>query len=364
MDESKASARLPEPRANPALFGHATAEATLEAAFRSGRLAHAWLLVGPHGIGKATLGFRFARFVLADGKRDNSRPGLALADDHPIFRRVAAGGHTDFLTIAREIDPKSGRRRAEIVIDDIRRVHDFLSLTPGEGGWRVALIDGAEDMNANCANALLKVLEEPPSRALLLLISHAPAGLLPTIRSRCRRLDLRPLQEADLRAALAPVLATESDQAAIGALLRLAEGSPGRAAGLIEEGGVALYRELIVLLTDLPKLDVVRCHALAERTTGREGVATFRLLSDLLLWWLAGLVRTGAARARPETVPGESALYTALVTGRRRGGLERWGELWENLRRQFALTEALNLDFRQALIDAFGALQDTARTGG
>jgi DNA polymerase-3 subunit delta' len=189
---------VPTPRQNPELFGHAAAERRLLDAWASGRLPHAWLICGPRGIGKATLAYRFARFLLkaGDATGGSGRPASLASDPQdPVFRRVAAGGHADLLTVERGWDKKRERRRGEIIVDDVRDVGAFLRLTPAEGGWRVVVVDSADEMNPNAANAILKVLEEPPRRAALLLVSHAPGRLLPTIRSRCCRLVLKPLAE-------------------------------------------------------------------------------------------------------------------------------------------------------------------------
>ena len=222
---------LPPPRENPFLFGHQTAEATLATAARSGRLHHAWLITGPVGVGKATLAWRFARKLLAGPIPDDS---LALPAGDPIFRRVAAGSHADLLAIGREVNPKTGALRGEITVDSVRRVRGFLRLTPAEAGWRVVLVDGADVMNRNAANALLKSLEEPPPRALLLLTCAAPGRLPPTIRSRCRVLDLSSLGDPDMRALLAAALPR---QTALEPFIRLAEGIPARA--LAQAGAAA-----------------------------------------------------------------------------------------------------------------------------
>src|SRR3954452_6878723 len=199
----------PSPRATADLVGHAAAEAGLLKARESGRLAHGWLITGPPGIGKATLAFRFARFVLAGGAGEGALFGampassLALPADHPVFRQVAAAGHPDLLTIERLADEKSGKLKTSIAVEQVRKIADFLHLTAGAGGWRVVIVDTVDDLNANAANAMLKILEEPTRRALLLLVCNAPGGVLPTIRSRCRRLDLAPLAETEIDALLA-----------------------------------------------------------------------------------------------------------------------------------------------------------------
>ena len=200
MSEIELEAGPPVANANSILLGQAEAEASFLTAFNSGKLPHAWLICGPSGIGKATLAHRITRFVLTHGGPVAEGPGLfgdalpaveptSLATDleSPICRRIIAGGHADFLHIQRSEDEKTGKLRKEITVNEVRAVGSFLSKTPAEGGWRVVVIDSADEMNANAANAVLKVLEEPPKRALLLLVSHNPGRLLPTIRSRCRR---------------------------------------------------------------------------------------------------------------------------------------------------------------------------------
>ena len=154
-------------------------------ALRAGRMHHAWLITGPEGVGKATLAYRFARRLLAGQPAEES---LRLDQAHPVFRRVAAASHADLLTVERVYDDRRKRMKTQFAVDDIRRINGFMSLTPAEGGWRVAIIDGAEELNQASANALLKVLEEPPPGAILLLVCSAVGRLLPTIRSRCRRL--------------------------------------------------------------------------------------------------------------------------------------------------------------------------------
>ena len=370
----------PEPRKNPHLAGHPEAERTLRDAFDSGRLAHAWLIAGPRGIGKATLAYRFARFVLAHGKGTGGGEdggglfgdALALAapdslhldPQNPVFQRVASGGHADFLAVERSISEKTGKLRSEIVVEDVRGVRgvrgigDIMSLTPAEGGWRSVVVDAADEMNHVAANALLRVLEEPPARALVILVSHAPGRLLPTIVSRCRRLALRALADDDVAALLAAYRADlpAADRAD---LVGLAEGSIGRALALADEGGVGLYRELAALLVTLGRIDVGALHALGDRV-GRAGAEeAFLTVSDLLRWWLGRLILFAARGEAPAGAsPDDAALMERLAPA---AGLDRWLEVWEKIDRLLARAGGANLDRKQVFLNAFFALERAAR---
>lgn len=363
------------------LLEHAAAERTLLESWASGRLHHAWLITGPAGIGKATLACRFARFLLSRGKREApiavdqglslfgdalpSAPvaeadptSLYLSPEDPIFHRIATRGHADLFTITLGYDLKRGRERKVIVVDDIRDIRGFISLTAAENGYRVIIIDGAEDMNKNAANALLKMLEEPPPRTVFLLVCHAPGRLLPTIRSRCRGLALRPLSDESMMRLLRrhkPELSSDE----IVALLRIAEGSIGRALRLAEEGGVALYREMIGLLDRLPELDIGALHSFGEKLARPNGLAAYNLFSELLRWWLARMVRSGASGiAAPEIVSGENNLMRRLAATR---GLDQWVEVWEKIAHLFTRAASVNLDRKQTVLSALLTLQSSAR---
>lgn len=354
------------PRANPTLIGHEKAEKLLLSAFLSGRFPHAVIIGGPRGIGKATLAFRLARFLLAQGGAEGggglfesaSPDSLALSPDHPVFKRVASAGHADLLTIERETDPKTKRLRGEIVVQDTRAIASFLRLTSAEGGSRIVIVDGADEMNRNAANALLKILEEPPANAFLLLVSHHPGRLLPTIRSRCRFLGLQPLPEEEVSLMLArrhPELAAE-DRAL---LARLSEGSIGRALELAGTGGLDLYRQLIGLLTQLPELDAVALHAFADRMARPDAADACRTMSELMTGWLARMVRQAATGEGEETADAREAAAFRRLAARR--GLDQWVEVWEKIARLFLQADGLNLDRKQVVLNAFFALEAASR---
>ena len=341
------------------MLGHEPAVHVLLDSWNSGRLHHAWLLSGPRGIGKATLAFRFARFALAGGPAaGNSEALLYISPDDPVFRRVASGGHADLMTLERGINEKTGRPRSEIIIDDVRRVARLVSLTPGEGQWRIVIVDGAEDMNRSAANAILKHLEEPPPQTLFLLISHAPASLLPTVRSRCRVLSMRPIPDGVLNCLITERLAPELNAEERNFLTALSEGSPGRALALAEQGGVALFKTLLDILEILPDLDIRAVHCLGDKVARKDGADAFRTLAGLLVWWLNDLVCDGA-KSRPSRAISEreAALRQRLLE---KGDLEHWAKVWEKLSHLFARAEAVNLEPKQVILNAFTVLQQAA----
>jgi len=365
------------PRENPALSGHEHAEQEILDAWSSGRLHHAWLINGPKGIGKATLAYRFARFILAGGGPPSADEGdalfgadeipaspasLAIDPEHPVFRRVAANGHADLQVIERGMSDDGKRMQTVIPVDQIRAVGHTMSLTAGEGGWRVIIVDGAEEMNPNAANALLKVLEEPPPRALLLLITHAPGRLLPTIRSRCCQLRLSSLSPNTVDELLAknrPDL-SDDERRVLG---RLSDGSIGRALDLANSGGAGLQRDLIALMNSLPGLDMTSAHKFADKVARRDADAAWRTAVDLASRSLADLVASQARGVDLESRgygPAEAACLQRLQTLARP---DQWVDAWESNSNLFAKADSANLDRKQVMLNALSTMENVARTG-
>ncbi|MFA7429442.1 MAG: DNA polymerase III subunit delta' [Rhodospirillaceae bacterium] len=347
------------PRLNTHLVGHEDAEREILDAWETGRMHHAWLITGKRGIGKATLAYRLARFILAGGGEGGLFGGpstLALPADHPVVHRISHGAHGDLRVVERQWDEKRKKMRSEIVVGDARDIGAFLSMTPAEGGWRVVLIDAVDEMNRNAANAVLKVLEEPPKRSVLILLAHNPARLLPTIRSRCRRLALRPLADATV-ADLVLRYRPDLDADAAHGLARLGEGSIGRALELAAEGGLQHYHAMVGLLRGLPRLDIPDMHAFAE--TAARSDESFRTTSELLLWWLARTISAGGHGVAPvEVVPGENGLFRTVLAA---APLDRWVEVWEKISRLLERASAVNLDKKQVLLSAFLAIERLVR---
>lgn len=331
---------VPVPRANPLLLGHDTAEAALLDALRSGRMHHAWLITGPDGVGKATLAYRFARRLLAGMPGEKS---LVLPPDHPTFRRVAAGAHADMHVVELAYDEKRRRMRTQIAVEDVRSISAFLSLTAAEGGWRVAIVDGADEMNQSSSNALLKILEEPPRRAILLLTCAAPGRLPATIRSRCRRLRLDPLP-AETMEKLLEIYLPERTADERGRLITLAEGSPGRALLLAHEEGLAVASLVDEVMAALPNLKPRRAYGVADKIVS--GDTAFSNFFDLLRASIAAAVRD-VVRGRGDE---EQSRLVALRP------LDAWGDVWHALTRLQDETERFNLDKRQAVVSGLDML--------
>ncbi len=306
----------PHPRDTLRLYGQGAAEAEVLAAHAGGRMHHAWMLTGPRGIGKATLAWRIARFLLTAPLPGEEGGGLFGAPPPPEAwtwpritpsRAVCARWRNRAPSLRRTANDRGNALSQFITVDEVRKMKSFFALSAADGGRRVAIIDSVDEMNTSAANALLKLLEEPPAGVVFLVISHQPARLLPTIRSRCRDLRLAPLAPGDLAAALAQAGGPVEEGMAAG-LAELAGGSVGEAFRLAHLDGLAIYRGLVELLASLPRLDRARAHALAEAAAGRGAEEVFDLTLTLIDLALARLARTAARGAPlPEAVPGGGA---------------------------------------------------------
>lgn len=353
---------FPHPRATARLYGHEAAERALLDAFASGRMHHGWLIAGAEGIGKATLAYRFARYVLAD-PAERAADTLDIAPETRAARQVLALSHPGLLVIRRAWDPKAKRFPATIPVDEVRRLKAFLGRTTEDNAWRVVIVDRAEELNISAANALLKSLEEPPPRTVFLLVSSAPGRLLVTIRSRVRALDLAPLADDALRRAVTQAYAAGGDdvEGAVPApsdwerLARLADGSVRRLLSLHAAKGLALHDRISAILTGLPTVDWGAVHALGDELSGQAAEPRYELFFELLMGAMARLVD---AEARGEGPPGEIALARRLIGP---GRLATWAGLWERVAADKAETAALNLDRKALILDVFSRLEAASR---
>lgn len=357
----------PHPRLATALFGQPAAEAAFLDAHAGGRLHHGWLLTGPRGVGKATLAWRIARFLLAtpatdDGGLFGAPPApqtLDISADDPVARRVAALSEGRLCLVRRtwDTDKKPPRPFTAIRVQDVRRVTGFFGLSAAGGGRRVVIVDAADEMTPNAANALLKLLEEPPAGAILLLVSHQPAALLPTIRSRCRVLRLSPLGPADMARALAAAgVETAPDQAA--ALAALSGGSVGEAVRIANLDGLRLYAALVDLFATLPRLDRPRALALADAAGARGAEGRLDLVLRLFDLLLSRLARAPLAGIGDAAAPGEAALLARLSPGPRQA--RAWADLHETLGARARHGRAVNLDPAALVLDMCLRVEATA----
>ena len=326
----------PHPRETLRVIGQGAAEAEFLDAFNTGRLHHGWLISGPRGVGKATLAWSIARFLLA----------TPLAQDDGLF------------LLRRGPNEKGDRLASEILVKEVRKLGNFFALSAADGGRRVVIVDAADDLNTQAANAILKMLEEPPARTTILLISHQPSGLLPTIRSRCRMLRLHPLA--------APEMAQALDQAGIipegnaAALAELSGGSVGEAVRLINLGGLKMYGELVGLLGSLPRLDRARALKLAEAAATRGAEERLDLLLGLTDLMLARLARSGAVGHPPvtEAATGEAELMARLAPTPQMA--RAWADCAQEIGARARHGRAVNLDPAALVLDTVFKIQKTA----
>ncbi len=327
----------PSPEANPILLGHDEAMRQVAAAYASGRLHHAWLIAGPDGIGKATLAFHIAHFVLSGGAAQMGQLDLSL----PAARLVAGMAHPDLFILRRPYDEKTGVQKDTIPVEEARKLEPFLRKTATYGGWRVAIIDEAHALNRFGQNTILKLIEEPPPKSLILITTRSAGAVLPTIRSRTRSLALSPLAPPHLRAALLRLGVEPDGLGAAG--LALAGGSVGFALKILESESLPLFDELHAILCALPDMDPLRVQALADKIAKKADADSFAVLTTLSLQLIRESVRRAAFQEG-----GDACLALPL---------DRALQVWDKVSEIFALAEAANLDHKLAFISAIHAVQ-------
>lgn len=306
----------PHPRDTAGAIGHDAAKGEFLTAYNSGRLHHAWMITGPRGVGKATLAYEIARFLLTQPKNDGGMfapaPPQALTADphHPAIARISAGSDPSLFTLSRGYDEKRKAFAAQINIEALRKLSHFFALSNPDGGRRVVIIDALDDMNVHAANALLKLLEEPPADAILLLVTHQPTRVLPTIRSRCRVLRLHPLAGETLETAAKSVSPDLNMQPGIALL---ADGSVGRAIELGRHGGLGIYEGIVSLFSTAPNFPREKIFQLLEPLMAKSAEAQLRLFLELLDIALARIAKTPyAAGAVDQIIMGERDLFAKL----------------------------------------------------
>lgn len=359
---------------NIAIQGHDTAEQMFLDAYNSDRLHHAWLITGPRGIGKALLAHKMARFLLHNPPGQDTgaslfggsleKIALTTLDTDPNSNTnlvINAGGHSGLIVIERQLNDK-GKMRAEIVVEDVRKLQNFFAKTSLEGGWRIVIIDSADEMNRNAANAVLKALEEPPKNALLILLAHAPGRLLPTITSRCRKIRLNTLEPETVSEILVkqhPDLSADD----INGYAILSDGSPGYAINLVEHQGLELYIQLLEILSSLPNLDVPKAHKLADSLSTKKVEKKYALFGELLTSFINRMIRHVAALEHEKKSPVKAALTGELelmVALGQRLPLDQWVDLWEKITHKMG---RVNLDRKQVILNILTLISQRLNQG-
>ena len=337
---------VPHPRETGKLFGHREAESALLSAYRSGRIPHAWLIGGAQGSGKATLAYRMARFVLAHGDPLSSAvqraESLRVEADDPVARHVASGAHGGLLVLERSLNER-GVLRSVITVDETRETISFFGSTAAVEGWRVCIVDTVDELNSNAANALLKILEEPPQRSLFLLISHAPRRVLATIQSRCRKLPLRPLAQVDVVSAAAQASGIAADDPALLEAAAASEGSVARTLTLLGGDSLKLRQRAAALLASLPKVDPRELHALGDALSTSDRVALAAFVDSIDQWV--------AERLRAPDLDANASLPC----------LARLAEVWEKIARAARDTQDYNLERKPLVFSVFSMLAEATR---
>lgn len=337
------------------LFGHDASLDQLAQSYSTGHMHHAWLVTGPKGTGKATLSLAFAAHIFSQVKSGAIANRFSPSQiDEAIASQIAKGGHPNILHLSRPWDQKTKRFKSTLSIDEVRRTQSFFGTTAGENNWRICIVDTADDMNSNAANALLKILEEPPSRTIFFVLSHSPGKLLPTIRSRCRHLPLRPLQEGDLKKALDALDCSidHLDETSKETLLRLSGGSVRNAIILLQRDGLSLVQRFNQILS-AKSIDWPSAHKLADELARKANEEQYNLLFEIAHDHISHTIHRSAAKIDPQ-----SSNVTAENSGEVLSNLARLCEVWEKTENSASLTDAYNLDKKQVVLNLFSQLSE------
>jgi len=331
------------PRFRENLIGHDQVEKKLLEAYSSGRFHHAWMLCGPAGIGKATLAYRLARFILSNpdfqSLQGQAVGSLAVSSESLVVQRIAARAHSDLFILQRELNPKTEKLRPAISVDDARRLTRFFTKTAGEGGWRICIIDAGDDLNIAAANAILKSLEEPPKKCLFIIVANAPGRLLATIRSRCLRLDMTPLDDSQVKAVVSQgLLEPGLGEEEVSGLIELGAGSPGKVLQLATSQGARQFIRFKTMIGGPQGFTMASQITVAEEFQKRGFEIEFNIFGDLLSSWIG--LQANAAGEQSKT--------------QRANAFATCHSEFSNSLKQ---TNALNLDRRQTLMMAFEAIE-------
>jgi DNA polymerase III subunit delta' len=340
---------IPDPLENLRLVGHRNVLDQLAERYASGRMHHAWLLTGPRGIGKATLAARFAGHLFRHPDPANApRHYVDPQDDDPVEGQVARGAHPNYLHMRRPWNEKDKKWRRDLTVEEIRRTVPFFGKSAARPGWRVAVVDTADDLNASAANALLKILEEPPPNALFLVLANAPS-MLATIRSRCQKIIMRPPSKADIIDVLGNLgFAQDLSAGDLALVAELSGGSVRRAITLANGRGIELYRRYLSITSQIDTVPWDLVHALAGELAPAEANDRYRLLLDIVQ-------DTLSRRLRGE-VPPEAA--DSHAGGHQPHDLARLADVWEKINRSAQLADAWNLDRKQVILNLFLSLHE------
>ncbi len=355
---------LSQPRDSILCLGHDDAEQTLLQLINSGAMPHALIFSGLHGVGKSTFAFKLARYLLKHGTADSAQDSLFgdapleamnldVAKYDPVFSRVSSGGHPDFLYIERPIDTKGVQKNA-LDVDTARKVAPFLRKTASEGGWRIVLVDDADTMNRNAQNALLKILEEPPSNALLILVTHRLGAMIPTIRSRCRVVSFDPLEKEPLEQLMGLAVGGEVSARERKILTALAGGSMGAVQKIIDAGGFDTIQMTLDILQGWENWDWVEIHHLADSISRAGQGDLFKNVETIMCWVVTQMVFAKAKKHAQLEDPLDNEAFTALL---HHYSLEDWVKICDNLKEHFAQAHFANLDKKQAVLGAFNIIK-------